>query len=37
MRRGQDEKTEKTKAMPGIGAAFVFSVVAAGRKLRVLR
>jgi hypothetical protein len=39
-RRGQEEKTERTKAMPPMrcgGAAFVFSVFAVGRKLRVLR
>jgi hypothetical protein len=36
-RRGQDEETKKTKAMPGRGAAFVFSVLAAGKRLGVLR
>jgi hypothetical protein len=35
--RGQKEKTEKTKGMPWSGAAFVFSVFAAGRKLGVVR
>jgi hypothetical protein len=35
--RGQEQKTEKTKTMPGFGAAFVFSVFAVVRKLRVLR
>jgi hypothetical protein len=33
----REEKTKKTKAMPWSGAAFVFSVFAVGRKLRVLR
>jgi hypothetical protein len=37
VRRGQREKTEKTKAMPWCGSGFVFSVFAVGRKLRVLR
>jgi len=32
-----DEKTTKTKAMPWCGAAFVFTVFADGRKLRVIR
>jgi hypothetical protein len=35
--QGQEEKTEKTKAGPWTGSAFVFSVFAVGRKLRVLR
>jgi len=36
MRRSRHEKTKKTKTLPGLGAAFVFSVFAAGRKLRVI-
>jgi hypothetical protein len=34
---GQEEKTEKTEALPWIGAAFVFSVLAVDRKLRLIR